>query len=259
MQAELYHPFAGPSAQGNPAAVVAVDSWPSQAQMQAISRALAQPVTTFYRREGEAFALRWFSQQAEINLCGHGSLAVAADIHRRWDLTEMAFTSAHGDLAVSYQQGGFSLVLPAWNGKPISPPAMPGIGVTPREAFTTRDLVLVLEDEAQLRTAAPDLAWLVSQVPQHALILTVAANGNGNGSDGYLLRYFAPKIGIDEDIATGSAQCSLAPYWFQRLNQKQLLVTQLSHQGGQFQVTQSGDDSLTLQTQVPHQASLPLP
>jgi predicted PhzF superfamily epimerase YddE/YHI9 len=107
--------------------------------------------------------------------------------------------------------------------------------------FGTRDLIVVLPSETDVGNFQPVVA-LLEQMPNfHALILTAQS-----GNDGYVLRYFAPKIGIPEDLATGSAHCSLAPYWFSQLQTKQLTARQLSKSGGYFQIVGNSDDTFWL-------------
>lgn len=111
--------------------------------------------------------------------------------------------------------------------------------------FSTRDLILVLESEDAVANFVPDFDQMNKIEDFHAVIVTAQSS-----SDSYVLRYFAPKIGIDEDLATGSAQCSLAPYWFNKLRVTQLSARQLSTSGGYFEIEQAADASIVVSAQV---------
>ncbi|UTV30284.1 PhzF family phenazine biosynthesis protein [Photobacterium atrarenae] len=277
MKAYLLTVFSGEQAAGNPAGVVVLDDWLDTATLQQIARQLAQPVTTFVVHDESQYAVRWFSQQAEINLCGHGSLAaaavllefgeqafgdagteteVAADVETAAEANTMTLTSEHGTVIVRKDGARYHMTLPGWqpNRSPDLKRYLKQIGLPVIDSFATRDLVLVAESPALVRQFTPDMAVLAAIADYHAVILTAQ-----DGSDGYVLRYFAPKIGIDEDIATGSAQCSLALYWLEQLGRETLKVTQLSAQGGAFVVRQQGEGHISLQVEVRLVSVLNLP
>lgn len=114
---------------------------------------------------------------------------------------------------------------------------LPAQSLVVTDCFATRDFVVVLETSAQVQAFVPDFAALRQLQPYHALILTAPLYAtDGQSLVGYVLRYFAPNIGINEDLATGSAQCSLAPYWLARTSAPRLQVQQLSAAGGYFVV-----------------------
>ncbi|MEJ2764812.1 PhzF family phenazine biosynthesis protein [Photobacterium sp. MCCC 1A19761] len=274
MKAYLLTVFSGEHAAGNPAGVVVLDDWLDTVTLQQLARHLAQPVTTFVVYDeshgGSQYSVRWFSQQAEINLCGHGSLAAAAvllefgeqapgdagtatevdadaDVEPEAEANTVTLTSEHGTVIVRRDGPRYHMTLPGWqpNRLPDLKRYLKQISLPVVDSFATRDLVLVAESPDVVRQFTPDMAVLAAIADYHAVILTAQ-----DGSDGYVLRYFAPKIGIDEDIATGSAQCSLAPYWLEQLGRETLKVTQLSAQGGAFVVRQQGEGHISLQVEV---------
>ncbi|GIC77514.1 PhzF family phenazine biosynthesis protein [Moritella sp. F3] len=259
-KAYILNVFTGEHAQGNPAAVVKLTTWLSDMELQVLSKDLGQPVTSFIVATEQGYAIRWFAGNVEIDLCGHGSLAAAAAI---FEITpehalDVKLHSQHGIITVKKLADGYSMVMPSWTAEPsldldgncYGDACGKRLGLDPIDVFATRDLILVLEDEDQVRNFKPDFSVIKGIDDYHAVIVTAQ-----KGDTGYVLRFFAPKIGIDEDIATGSAQCSLVPYWSsklltEQLETRQLEVHQLSREGGYFQVTQNPNDSIELTVNV---------
>lgn len=208
---------------GNPAACALFSEWPQTDVLQRIAYQAKQVVTAFVvpAAQPQQYQIRWFSCQQEINLCGHGTLAAAALLRQLKGLGHYQFFSDCGDLEVTASAEALVMRLPQWRSVSVNTPYA-FTTCQPVECFQTRDLVLVLPDEQAVRQFQPDMQQ-IRQLPQHALIVTAF-----RAPDSYVLRYFAPAIGIDEDIATGSAQCSLAPYWAAKTALAELKVQQLS-------------------------------
>ena len=199
---------------------------------------------------GNAFDIRWFALDGEINLCGHGSLAAGTDLSERYKFEEVTLNSDYGQVVISSKDGLSRLELPSWNGKPYvqlsdAPMDLLALNQTVVDAFSTRDLVLVLDSEEAVRNFTPDFELYKKIKDLHAVMVTAKSS-----DDSYVLRYFAPKIGISEDLATGSAQCSLAPYWFDKLGKDKLSVRQLSSSGGCFEVERKTDSSIVVSARV---------
>ncbi len=136
--------------------------------------------------------------------------------------------------------------MPSWQAKPHAIPLdISGFSNRPIGAFTTRDLVVVLESEDDVVRYQPNFDKLIKIDEFHAVIVTAQSSDSG-----YVLRYFAPKIGISEDLATGSAQCSLAPYWFEKLGKEKLTARQLSRAGGYFEVARGSESTIVLSAHV---------
>lgn len=223
-----------------------LERWPDDSTLLAIARDMAQPVTSFICRSAAGFAIRWFSLESEINLCGHGSLGAGAALIGQHDLDSVTLSSRYGEVTITEQQGMYSLSLPAWGGVPSTlPPQLAALKASTLEVFRTRDLVVVVDSVAALEGFAPALEQLMTLQDSHALIVTAQS-----GSEGYALRYFAPKIGIFEDLATGSAHCSLAPYWMSKLNTDQLTAHQHSPAGGYFELSKGLGDTVVVAAQV---------
>ncbi|RKF20282.1 PhzF family phenazine biosynthesis protein [Alginatibacterium sediminis] len=246
LRVQVYDVFCDEKAQGNPCAVVLLETWLSNTALQGICLELAQPVCCFIVLTDKTYFIRWFSSLGEINLCGHGSLAAGAAIIDSLNVDEVALKSNYGDIAVLKQDGFYQMSLPSWQARPYPVDSLdPQLSRSAIAAFTTRDLILVLPSEEKLRAYEPDFELIGQIEDYHALIVTAQS-----GDNEYVLRYFAPKIGIAEDIATGSAQCSLAPYWFDKLDANELNVRQLSKLGGYFRVEKETPKSVLISAYV---------
>ena len=242
----VYDVFSGESALGNPCGVVILDEWLSDRELLKLNQDIGQPVTSFVTELDGEFHIRWFSLESEINLCGHGSLAAGASILTEYQLQEVTLKSRYGEVVISKRNNLYSIVLPAWEAQRCAvPQEIADIANEAQEVFSTRDLVVVLPTEKSVAEFVPDFEQIEKIAGYHAFIVTAQS-----GARGYVLRYFAPKIGIAEDLATGSAQCSLAPYWFGKLNSQALTARQLSNSGGCFNVEKESDSSVRILAQV---------
>lgn len=264
-------PFAG-----NPAGVCLLPAgpWPAESWMQQLAAEVNLSETAFARpSSGDPDAdwdLRWFTPTIEAKMCGHATLAtthvLAAD-----GLLDGAvrFNSLSGVLVASVEGDTITLDFPVSRPTEIAVPAglAEALGVKPEATYRTDplgDLLVILQDEAAVRTAKPDPKALAALTEQNALrgaILTAPAEAKGEGerepaapglppaasepgaASGYdfVSRFFAPSHGIDEDPVTGSAHTGLAPYWAERLGREQLVGFQASARGGVVQVRLAGD------------------
>lgn len=226
--------------------MVFLDDWISDEKLLKTVQAIDQPVTSFVVARDLHFEIRWFSMAGEINLCGHGSLAAGAALMNAHKLNEVLLLSAYGDVRVSAQDGLYQIRLPGWHAQPFGlTQAIKKMGLSPVDVFTTRDLVVVVRSEQEVLNFVPDVEQLKQIEDYHAFILTAKSS-----EDEYVLRYFAPKIGIPEDLATGSAHCSLAPYWFGKLGTDKLQARQLSNAGGYFNIENGPDESIVVSAMV---------
>jgi PhzF family phenazine biosynthesis protein len=243
---DIYDVFIGESAYGNPCGVIELNQWLTDMELLEIAVDGGLPVTTFIVIVDGQFHIRWFALSGEINLCGHGSLGAGAAILTKYRLDEVTFYSNYGEVVISKENGMYSLVLPSWQGSSCEVPVeIADLTTEAIDIFSTRDLVLVFPSVESVKNFQPDDKRLTKLNDYHALIVTAATD-----STEYVLRYFAPKIGIYEDLATGSAQCSLAPYWFKKLGANRLNVRQLSISGGYFQVEQTTENLITVIAQA---------
>jgi len=224
--------FATEAFAGNPAGVVPLDAWLDERTLQAIAVEQNLPATAFFVRQREGGRIRWFTPQVELELCGHATMASAWVLFERLEpgRSEVRFDSRTGSLSVSRAAERLVLDFPALPAKPCEPPPglVEALGITPRETHRAADLLVVLESEDDVRSLRPDLAALAA-IDTRGVIVTAP----GHEVD-YVSRFFAPRIGIAEDSATGSSHCTLAPYWAARLGQGALHDRQLSARGGEF-------------------------
>lgn len=227
-------PFAG-----NPAAIAILDAYPPDPVMQAISAEMNLSETAFCVPGAEPgeHELRWFTPVAEVDLCGHATLATAHVLD-----AAARFATRSGVLATTPGADGWiELDFPADPPAPADPP--PGLeavlgGVSPAAVRAGRDDWLVeLADVRAVRALEPDLSALVA-LGRRGLIVTAA--GEGDSID-VVSRCFYPAYGIAEDPVTGSAHCTLAPYWAERLGRDELVCEQASRRGGIVRTRLAGD------------------
>ena len=207
--------------------------------MQAIAAENNLSETAFFVPEGEGFHVRWFTPVGEIDLCGHATLASAfvilTELHP--DRNRVDFRSLSGPLTVTREGDRYCLDFPLRAPSPV--PCPPGLaealGAEVKEAWLTRDLFALLEDEAAVRDLHPDLTALSGMKPTSFVV-----TAPGTDCD-FVSRCFAPREGIPEDPVTGSTHCVLIPYWAQRLGKKRLFARQLSKRGGELFCEEQGD------------------
>jgi PhzF family phenazine biosynthesis protein len=226
---------------GNPAAIVPLERWLPEKTMQAIAAENNLAETAFFVREGEDYALRWFTPTVEVDLCGHATLASAFVIFERMEprRTRVTFRTAKaGTLTVSREGEELAMDFPARPPRPIAaPPALEAaLGTRPVSVLAARDQVAVYARQEDVAALAPDLEAL-ARLDCFAVIATAP------GQDGidFVSRFFAPAQGIPEDPVTGSAHCTLVPYWAERLGKTRLRARQISRRGGALTCTLAGD------------------
>ncbi|HDP93972.1 MAG TPA: PhzF family phenazine biosynthesis protein [Candidatus Aminicenantes bacterium] len=217
---------------GNPAAVVPMVTWLPDSIMQAIAMENNLSETAFFVPREGGFHLRWFTPVNEVDLCGHATLASAHVVvrHLGWKKPEIRFTSAGGELIVAVRGDLLGMNFPSRPGKVVQAPGalVDGLGMRPLETRKSRDFMAVLETEAQVLACRPDAAKL-SELDVTGIMIT--APGAAPEVD-FVSRFFAPREGIPEDPVTGSAHCTLIPYWAERLGKDRLTARQVSRRGG---------------------------
>ena len=217
---------------GNPAAVCCLDRWLDDATLQSIAAENNLSETAFLVGGQGEYEIRWMTPLSEVDLCGHATLASAfvllgaAEKHR----DEVVFRSRSGELRV--RRDGDLLTLDFPSRPPQSVTAtddlVEGLGRPPREVWAARDYLAVFDSEDEVRALAPDFGRL-ARVDRFAVIVTAP----GRQVD-FVSRFFAPKQGIPEDPVTGSAHCTLVPYWSRRLGKKRLHAVQVSAREGEL-------------------------
>ena len=228
---------------GNPAGVCILPDFPPDRTMLQIAAENRHSQTAFVVQRGAAeFDLRWFSPLVEDDLCGHATLATATVLAERGHTTwPVRFQTRSGELRAARKGDWFELDFPARPAAPCDPPAglLPALGLSQAQVFKdTRDYLVVVERAAQVAGLEPDFAALARiDIGNGGTIETAPGD---DGCD-YVVRFFAPSVGIPEDPATGSITCTLAPYWAARLGKRALRARQLSPRGGELRSELAGD------------------
>lgn len=249
--------FASRPLEGNPAAIVPLESWIADDLMQRIAAENNVAETAFFVKSGAgSYHLRWFSPNREVDLCGHATLASAWTIFNRVDtsLNEVRFMTRSGELVVTRGEGGNVMSLPSTASESFAAPDgfAQALGIAlnappPRELHISakggagaRALIAVWDTPEQIKALKPeaDLTDVLMQIQCGSLLAT--AQGDGPASEGgkdnkpydMVSRFFAPYWGVAEDPVTGSAHCALTPFWARRLGKKTLKARQASPRGG---------------------------
>lgn len=224
---------------GNPAAVVPLTQWLPAAVMQSIAAENNVAETAFCVHRGDHYELRWFTPTVEVDLCGHATLATAHLLFSRYELQaqRLRFTTQSGWLEVTRAGDRLALDFPARPPATCAVPAelVAALGVQPVDVLAARDYLVVLRGAEAVRSLVPDLARIAT-LDRFAVIVTAP----GDDCD-FVSRFFAPAQGIPEDPVTGSAHCTLIPYWSRRLGKLGLVARQLSRRGGELFCEDRGD------------------
>lgn len=217
---------------GNPAAICPLDSWILTRLMQYVAAEKNLSETAFLVPDGRDYALRWFTPSAEVDLCGHATLAAGFLVMSVLEpgREEVTFQTRSGPLIVRRQDDLFDMDFPARPAKPITPPdgLVDALGAEPTEVLAARDLVCLFPDEDAVKALKPDMQRL-EKIDTFGIIATAP----GREVD-FVCRFFAPRVGVPEDPVTGSAYCTLTPFWAERLGKRQLRARQLSSRGGEI-------------------------
>ncbi|MDP6475922.1 MAG: PhzF family phenazine biosynthesis protein [Alphaproteobacteria bacterium] len=236
--------FADKVFQGNPAAVCPLEEWLDVDLMQAIAVENNLSETAFFvaagDAAGDAYELRWFTPVAEVDLCGHATLASAHVVFEHIDPNagDVAFDTRSGRLSVTRGAGGLlTMDFPAQPGDEmeVGEEMTEALGAEPSHLFGGVDFMAVFERQSQISAIEPDQAAL-KKLERRGVIITAP----GDEVD-FVSRFFAPKHDIPEDPVTGSAHCMLTPYWAHRLGKNQLRARQISPRGGNLDCALEGE------------------
>lgn len=234
MQIPIYQidAFSGSLFSGNPAAVCPLEAWLDEGLMQDIARENNLSETAFFVPDGEAYHIRWFTPVAEVDLCGHATLASAFVLleYLAPSKDEVTFHSRSGDLTVKKDRDLLAMSFPSRAPGPCkTPPALiKALGKEPLKVLASEDYFVVFSKEREILDLEPDMSGL-KKVDLRGVVVTAP----GHDVD-FVSRFFAPKLGVDEDPVTGSAHCALTPYWSHRLKKKDLHARQISRRGGEI-------------------------
>lgn len=241
--------FADEKFGGNPAAVALFERYPEDAECLYLAQQLHQPVTVFLRpmQAPNNFEIRWFTQNAELDLCGHGTFAATHWLFSRGyaQARQLTFHSRKGLLSAWCEGDTIRVELPAIDTMPVSAAeykdverrmGMPAAEI--RRAYD--DYLFVAADEDTVVDYEPDFST-IARLDCRGVILTAATEPDGPLHEFDIVsRFFAPRIAIDEDQVCVSAHCKLQPYWAKILNRAHLYAFQASRSGGTLQLSSSG-------------------
>jgi len=207
-----------------------VESWLDDGLLQAIAEENNLSETAFFVPSDQGFRLRWFTPASEVDLCGHATLAAAHVLfdhlgHRGQVIT---FETRSGALSVKRKGDLLEMDFPACPPTPCASFELlaKALGRQPLEILRADDYMAVFENEAAIRGIKPDFL-LLGTLDLRGVIITAPGD-----SHDFVSRFFAPRLGILEDPVTGSAHCTLAPYWAGRLGKRLLSARQVSKRGG---------------------------
>ena len=230
-------PFAG-----NPAAVCFLDGPAEAAWMQRVAQEMNLSETAFVHQEADGYRLRWFTPVAEVQLCGHATLATA---HALWETDRLPrgavarFHTLSGLLTATAREEWIELDFPALASEPVEAPAGLLEALGARATFVVRsnyDLLVEVASAAEVRVLAPDFGAL-GLVKARGVIVTARSD---EPRFDFVSRFFAPAVGVNEDPVTGSAHAVLGPYWQGRTAKEAFLAYQASARGGVVRVRVAG-------------------
>jgi len=224
---------------GNPAGVCVLQQWLPDVVLQKIAAENNLSETAFFTKEDDFFNLRWFTPAVEVDLCGHATLAAAFVLFNEL---------GHGGDAVKFQsRSGWLIAARRADLVELDFPARPpllcsapddlirGLGRQPHEVLRARDYFAVFDSEADVAALAPDIESLA-----RLDCLGIIATARGDSAD-FVSRFFAPSAGVPEDPVTGSAHCSLIPYWAEKFGKTELFGRQISRRGGELYCQHRGE------------------
>lgn len=226
---------------GNPAAVCPLTEWLSDDLLQKIASENNLSETAFYVPKGEKFEIRWFTPAAEVDLCGHATLAAAFVLFTQEGFNKKVlefYSPRSGDLSVVIEDDLFALNFPAdhYEEVKLSDEFLSLTDKTPIAVYKGRtDYMLVFEKQEDIQNLKPSLP-LINQIKARGIIVTA----KGNDHD-FVSRFFAPAVGVNEDPVCGSAHTTLTPFWADQLKKNTLTAFQLSKRTGSLQCTLLND------------------
>ncbi|NBW37740.1 MAG: PhzF family phenazine biosynthesis protein [Cytophagia bacterium] len=226
---------------GNPACVVPLDSWLPDDILLKIAKENAVAETAFFVDKGEKIHLRWFTPDIEMDLCGHATLASAHCLVTllNYKKDKIVFETLSGDLMIKVGNGQYTMDFPSRMPVTENLPSIisASLNSQPKEVLKSRDYVLVYENETQVRNIEIN-RQVFDQINLNPGGVIVTAIGDHCD---FVSRFFTPQASILEDPVTGSAHCSLIPFWAKRLNKKELYAQQVSERMGKLFCEDKGD------------------
>jgi PhzF family phenazine biosynthesis protein len=229
---------------GNPAGVCPLTEWLPDKILLEIARENNFAETAFFVARDSVYHLRWFTPAVEVDLCGHATVASAhvlfselPNARKPPDGSTLRFQTRSGQLLAHKRGDLIELDFPSRDPHPCATPEalIHGLGRKPREVVRARDYLALFDSQAEVAALTPDMTQLASLDA-----LGIIATAPGADAD-FVSRFFAPKVGVPEDPATGSSHSTLIPFWASRLNKSEMFARQISKRGGEFHCRLEGD------------------
>jgi PhzF family phenazine biosynthesis protein len=219
---------------GNPACVVPLENWLKDEVLLKIAQENAVAETAFFVKKGNNFHLRWFTPDIEMDLCGHATLATAHCIlsELKLDTKKVIFETLIGELEVSLNNGRYLMDLPRRDPIRATLPdeIKNALNIQPKKVLKARDYLLVYENQKQIEDIVINRE-VFDQININPGGVIVTARGENCD---FVSRFFTPQATILEDPVTGSAHCTLTPYWSEILNKKRMNAQQISERKGEL-------------------------
>ncbi len=234
MELTLYQvdAFAKEPFEGNPAAVISLETWLPDDLMQSIAEENNLSETAFFVPTKTGYHIRWFTPTMEVDLCGHATLAAAFVLFNFLGCNKgmIEFDSKSGKLTVLQKGDWLVMNFPAQTPTNCNIPddAIRAFDKKPIMCLRSVDYILVFETESDILSIRPDMDYL-KKLDLRGVVITAESKQYD-----FVSRFFAPKYGIDEDPVTGSSHTQLVPYWAERLGKTKLTAKQVSCRGGEL-------------------------
>ena len=227
--------------EGNPACIVPLPSWLPDEILLKITQENAVAETAFFVAKENKFHLRWFTPEIEMDLCGHATLATAHCLKTilKYPSNNIVFETASGDLTVTVKDDFYFLDFPSRMPVPAALPELieKSLNISPKAVYKSRDYVLVYDAEQDIKNIKIN-RQIFDQINLGTGGVIVTSKGT---SCDFVSRFFTPQASILEDPVTGSAHCSLIPFWAKKLDKKELSAMQLSKRKGILNCTEKND------------------
>jgi len=232
------HPFSG-----NPAGVVILKEEKSEEWMLSLAKEVNASETAFLLKQRSGYSLRWFTPEVEVNLYGHGTLAAAHVLYETGyveDKSEIIFQTKSGELIVSIHDEWIRMEFPKIHFFEVGfgDEYINALGCEPEDMYTSGENLLVVFNQSQKVINFSPNFEKIKELDFQGVIIT--SQSDEDGVD-FISRYFAPRVGVNEDPVTGSTQCTLGPYWRYKLEKDNLIARQASDRGGLLRVQVTED------------------
>ena len=226
---------------GNPACIIPLKSWLPDELMLNIAKENAVAETAFFIDRGKHVALRWFTPEIEIDLCGHATLATSHCLfnHLNYNKKTIHYKTKSGSLFVKKHHDNYCLDFPTRAGMTASLPdaVAKALSMAPKEVYKARDYLLIYDTQQDIETLKinRDIFDQINLSPGGVIVTAL-----GNTCD-FVSRFFTPQASILEDPVTGSAHCTLIPYWYKKLGKTRMKARQLSNRMGDLDCEYKGE------------------